>query len=120
MRNGTLGSPERLKMTAIFLLLLLGHSTISHQEEPADPIAAEEEEVLEGPEELRFHGLNILGRDLDVQMSDPSERELKNLAKPAAREAPGLTLEQLKEKYREKLEELERRQQQKRYNRDEL
>ncbi|XP_063589674.1 uncharacterized protein LOC134766675 [Penaeus indicus] len=122
MRNGRVGSPgsswcERLKMTSIFLLVFLGHSAIGHEEEPADPLSAEEA-VVEGPEELRFHGLNILGKDLDVQMSDPSERELKNLAKPVAREA--LTLDQLKEKYKEKLEELEKRQQQKRHNRDEL
>ncbi|XP_042890669.1 uncharacterized protein LOC122265410 [Penaeus japonicus] len=111
MRNGKVGSPVSswcagLKMTAIFMLLFLGHAVIAHVGEPADPFDAPEK-VTEGPEELRYHGFNILGKDLDVKMSDPSERDIKHLAGSGYHEAPVLTLEQLKEKHKQKLEQLE-------------
>ncbi|KAK7069090.1 hypothetical protein SK128_004560 [Halocaridina rubra] len=76
-----------------------------------EEMAEEEELDLEkeifGPQVERFVGINILDKDMNVVLSDPSEKVLKALAEPGKKEN-SLNLEKVKAMYQDHIEKQQR------------
>lgn len=76
---------------------------IELEEEEEDEEEWDLEKEVFGPHMQRFEGINILDENLEVILTDPSERVLRALESPME-DKNALTLEKVKAMYREQME----------------